>query len=1079
MLGGGKCLFPFRVGSHHCESRDEGRGSAISKWTGMYEDWVDLKVKETVTGTMERGSQMHKEKCAIERNLMKDGHVNNAIHEPVLRNNEEYESRGECEVEVGFARSKRIHVKGPLAQAICQEEECLIHGHRNVLALFGHSEALDFNSSVPSFECNIVTGSAKGATRCMANSWCVSRGMEGPQHITSCGHTSGLLGEVQPSGSPRHVRPSVVVLHSFTTRTGCGHHAKAFGNLGIENHVTPVTDDASVNSPILSQVLAQRDIVSDSNMQCVWSQMLIDWGLVCKQGGCHSKKDYKRVTRGIAAKRPPYPSSYSQLFDVPIGLKDLAKAPVGQSSQGKYRLGGKDSNGFPSSKIKLKEAHYLWVVGKSIGVSNVVPEEVIVQSCTEEGTVSLSPNIIYSLGSSDNNMGCTVKNKNSRVNRKSRSVKVDSDSCCHSNKKWMVPYKYYAGMCPNIDSNPNVNSSSWVLCTESHLNNILLRNIDIIYNDTVSKLVALGHSEDDALKAVLHNGHCYGANDLATNVLHNSLSYLYRGNSDKHEFSDLKKLEEYSLDNLVTLLQEMRPDVNSRADAMWCLLMSNFHVLKASRIQLPDGNMCPPHLPDFESEEWKSGNKRSSVFPLNGFFCGTEMTLRLQRDIEFPKRLDLTPAMKCLLKRNVAMFADGYRANSKEVQSQVGEFTGISTVSKLDSSPVSETAILGEKPGHPPNPIDHNDLNSVLSKFLNLNIDDSVEFVAEDEKDEVIVTLVNQIRDLEKQVKERKDWAHEKAIQAARKLSSELIELKMFKMEREENQKMKKGKEVAEELEDPTMMRLAEMENSLRKASGQMDQATAAVRKLEAEKAEIKAELEASKLNASESVANCLQVAKREKKCLRKLLTWEKQRAKIQQDISDEKQKILEIQQELAQTKQCAIEAEVMRNEELKAKEEALALIEEERRSKEAAEASKKRNLKALSLKIEIDFQRRKDDLLRLEQEISHLKASTRPATLPTSECESEETEPQGETIAKLLQELDNVHDFSGKEADGSTDRECFICGKDEVSVIFLPCAHQVMCASCGIEYGRNGKAVCPCCRVPIEQRIHIFGAGS
>ena len=110
-------------------------------------------------------------------------------------------------------------------------------------------------------------------------------------------------------------------------------------------------------------------------------------------------------------------------------------------------------------------------------------------------------------------------------------------------------------------------------------------------------------------------------------------------------------------------------------------------------------------------------------------------------------------------------------------------------------------------------------------------------------------------------------------------------------MEREENKKLPKETGAAEELDNPTMMRLSEMENALRKTSGQMDQATAAVRKLEAEKAEIKAELEASKLSASESVTSCLQVAKREKKCLKKLLTWEKQKVKIHQDISDEKQK--------------------------------------------------------------------------------------------------------------------------------------------------------------------------------------------
>ncbi|TKY70717.1 MND1-interacting protein 1 [Spatholobus suberectus] len=681
----------------------------------------------------------------------------------------------------------------------------------------------------------------------------------------------------------------------------------------------------------------------------------------------------------------------------------------------------------------------------------------------------------------NNNMRCTVKNKNNRANRKARSVKPNYDSSSILNKKWMVPYKYHDDSGPNSDSNPNVDSSSWVFCTEDQLEDIVLKNIEIIYNDIVSRLVALGHNEDVAVQAILHNGHCYGAMDMAANLMHNTLACLKKENLNKYEFkpafSDLKKLGEYSLTCLVSLLQEVRRDL-SRGDAMWCLLMSNFHVVKASAIQIPVGNQCPS-LTELENEGWGFGNEGGSGFPVNGLFYGTKMTIRLRRDIEFPKRLDLTPAMKSLLKRNVSMFAAGYRSNLKQLNSQKDLiFPGNSTVSKLDSSSVSGTAVLGEQPGDSHDLNDQDDLNSVLSKLLDLNIDENLDFVAEDEKaedekDEVIVTLVQQIKDLEKQVKERKDWAQEKAIQAARKLSSDLIELRMFKMEREENQKLKYGKDEA--LEDPTMMRLSEMENALRKVSGQVDQANAAVRKLEAEKAEIKAELEASKLSASESVANCLQVAKREKKCLKKLLACEKQRAKIERDISDEKQKILEIQEELAQIKQRAIEAEVMRKEEVKAKEEALALIEEEQRSKEAAEANKKRNIKALRLKIEIDFQRRKDDLLRLEQEISSLKASARSTTLPTSE--SEDAEPQRETIAKLLQGLDNVKDFSGQEVNGN--RECLICGKDEVSVIFLPCAHQVMCASCGKEYGRKGNAVCPCCRVPIKQRIRIFGASS
>lgn len=168
--------------------------------------------------------------------------------------------------------------------------------------------------------------------------------------------------------------------------------------------------------------------------------------------------------------------------------------------------------------------------------------------------------------------------------------------------------------------------------------------------------------------------------------------------------------------------------------------------------------------------------------------------------------------------------------------------------------------------------------------------------------------------------------------------------------------------------------------------------------------------------------------------------------------------------------------------QEVKAKELALTQVEEERRCKEAAEASNKRKLETLRLKIEIDFQRHKDDLQRLEQELANLKASTQftelhhpSSTLSTGNFEGEK--PQGETIARLLRELDNLEDSSEKEV--NSDRECIICMKDEVSIVFLPCAHQVLCASCSDDFGKKGRASCPCCRVPIEQRIHVYGASS
>jgi hypothetical protein len=425
--------------------------------------------------------------------------------------------------------------------------------------------------------------------------------------------------------------------------------------------------------------------------------------------------------------------------------------------------------------------------------------------------------------------------------------------------------------------------------------------------------------------------------------------------------------------------------------------------------------------------------------------------LNLQKEIECPERFNLSPTMRNLLKRNVAMFAAGFRANSKEMYAH-SQAIRTPQISKNEDV-----------------------VNLLLSKFRDLNLDENIKYVAGDQKDEMILSLIHQMKDLERQVKDRKEWAHQKAMQAARKLSADLTELKMLRMEREEIQQLKLGKPSNE---DPTMKRLSEMEIALRKASGQVDRANAAVRRLENENAEIKADLEASKLSASESVRTCLEIAKREKKCLKRLLVWEKQKGKLQEEIANEKRKILELGQQKRQVEADQKVFDAKCKQAQKAKDQALVQLEEERRLKEATESTSKRKDEALRLKIEIDNQRHKDDLQRLEQELSRLKMSTELNNHPNNsffELNSNAAKP---TIARLLHELDNLED-SSSDREEFFGRECLICSKDQVSVVFLPCAHQVLCASCNDDYGKKGKAVCPCCRVPIEQRIRVFGASS
>ncbi|CAN8316390.1 unnamed protein product [Cochlearia groenlandica] len=687
-------------------------------------------------------------------------------------------------------------------------------------------------------------------------------------------------------------------------------------------------------------------------------------------------------------------------------------------------------------------------------------------------------------------MGCTVREKHVRPNRKTRSARRELfDPCClhdmtslsesivESSLRHLV---YHPGL---LDSSPETNHTAnldgWGYCTEEQLEDVLLKHLEYLYNEAISKLVALGYDEDVALRAVLSNGYCYGGMDVLTNIVHNSLAYINssNGNDEDQEetvFTDLRQLEEYSLAGMVYLLQQVKPHL-SKGDAMWCLLTSELHVGKASTVDIPSsGNgdgvnggssnvkcvgAMAPALCRFHGG-WGFGNGRGLEFSGNGFssLCGEELTL--QMEIDCSKRFNLSPSMKSLLRENVAAFAAGFRASMKQKQ-QMQMQPGASGNSL--SSAANAATTRSEVCEQPLSSGSEESICSMLEKFRDMNLDDNVDSVQE----------------LKKQVKDRKDWAQKKAMQAAQKVSNELSELKSLRSEREETLRLKKGKETRE---DSTVKRLSDMENDLRKACSQIDKANAVARKLENENAEIRAEMEASKLSASESLSACMEASKKEKRCLKKLVTWEKQKMKLQDEITAEKEKIKILNRALAEINQEEKEYEAKWRLEQKAKEQALVQLEEEQRSKEATESSNKRKLESLRLKIEIDSQRHKDDLQRLEQELSRLnKASSADSSLlhsySNSHTKGKSEKAKGEAMSKLLEEPDKLDGSDEKEA--SYDRECLICMKEEVSVVFLPCAHQVVCASCNESYMGGGKTTCPCCRALVQLRIRVYGATS
>ncbi|XP_010242548.1 PREDICTED: putative E3 ubiquitin-protein ligase RF298 [Nelumbo nucifera] len=360
-------------------------------------------------------------------------------------------------------------------------------------------------------------------------------------------------------------------------------------------------------------------------------------------------------------------------------------------------------------------------------------------------------------------------------------------------------------------------------------------------------------------------------------------------------------------------------------------------------------------------------------------------------------------------------------------------------------------------------------------------------WVPQDKKDELILKLVPRVRELQTQLQEWTEWANQKVMQAARRLSKDKTELKALRQEKEEVARLKKEKQT---LEENTMKKLSEMENALCKASGQVERANAAVRRLEVENSELRREMEAAKLRAAESAASCQEVSKREKKTLKKFQSWERQNTLFQEELGTEKRKVAQLQQEVQQAKDLQDQLEARWKQEEKTKEDLVMQSGALRKEREQIEARGKQEEDMIRQKAENDLQKYKDDIKRFENEISQLRLKTDSSKIAAlrrgidGSYASHLTDgksipaPKGIQTPYKSEIFTDIQDYLGTK-NLKRERECVMCLSEEMSVVFLPCAHQVVCTKCNELHERQGMKDCPSCRTPIQRRICVRYASS
>ncbi|KAL0700655.1 hypothetical protein Bca4012_056777 [Brassica carinata] len=140
------------------------------------------------------------------------------------------------------------------------------------------------------------------------------------------------------------------------------------------------------------------------------------------------------------------------------------------------------------------------------------------------------------------------------------------------------------------------NTEEWDDPFACYLKELLSSNLMALFCNAMDQIVACGYREDVVLKAISGSRLCCRGNDLVSNIVNDTLSFLKNGKKVSglrdYVFEDLQQLVVYTLVEKISLVKEVRPLV-STVEAMWRLLMCDLNVFQAFEME-GDGLECNP-----------------------------------------------------------------------------------------------------------------------------------------------------------------------------------------------------------------------------------------------------------------------------------------------------------------------------------------------------------------------------------------------------------------------------------------------------------------------------------------------------
>lgn len=131
------------------------------------------------------------------------------------------------------------------------------------------------------------------------------------------------------------------------------------------------------------------------------------------------------------------------------------------------------------------------------------------------------------------------------------------------------------------------------------------------------------------------------------------------------------------------------------------------------------------------------------------------------------------------------------------------------------------------------------------------------------------------------------------------------------------------------------------------------------------------------------------------------------------------------------------------------------------------------------------DVQKCLDDIRKLESKLSEMTLKHERSKIAALKSRAAGSFGSGLPEARRITTVKEVQNFTALKREVNVrdnyrngglkqERECALCLSEEISVVFIPCAHQVVCSKCNELHEKQGMKDCPSCRTTIQRRINV-----